>query len=120
MSRRHHARAVVALAAAYAVALQTILLAFGAAAGDAAYPAGGPICAALHRTDPATTPGVPHDCLAACLTGTCSGVAGLPPPAALLRAAQPAAPTTTARVAGDDVALARMTGSHRSRAPPQA
>src|ERR1700722_18210898 len=81
MNLRRHARIGIALAAAYAVALQAILLAFGvpSAGGVAA----SPLCSAAagHSAPAGQNQGHSQDCLAACLTGCCSGAPICPTPA---------------------------------------
>jgi hypothetical protein len=107
---RRSARRLVALAAAYAVALQALLLAVGAPVAGAPQFAAVPICASFA--------GHSQDCLGACLTGCCCGATVFPAPGLamaytpglLLRiAAAPAtAPPTRPGV----------TPANRSRAPP--
>jgi hypothetical protein len=120
MRIRHSARAAVALAAAYAVALQTILLVFGGPVTGAAHFAAQPICSYFGDSGPAPA-GPGHDCLEACLTGCCCGAVAVPLPGV----AGIAAPMRVQRV-GAAVAVAAptvrltATGAHRSRAPPPA
>jgi hypothetical protein len=126
MNSRHYARIGTALAAAYAVALQAMLLAYGvplAAAGGIV-----PICSQAAGHSAAAGQGQNHgqdhgqDCLEACLTGCCSSAPVCPAPAAAAATlykpalAQVMAP---ARQAGPRLA-ARVTAAHRSRAPPLA
>jgi hypothetical protein len=123
MTLRHHARAGIALAAAYAVALQAILLAFSvpvAAAGTAILP----FCSAASghfapTRDPVGHPsGHGQDCLDACLTGCCSGAPVCPSPAAAAMAS-PVVVQTMAPALGVSPRLAeRVYQAHRSRAPP--
>jgi hypothetical protein len=123
MSLRQYARAGIALAAAYAVALQAILLAFSvpvAAAGAAILP----ICSAAsgHSAPTGHPTGHPsghgQDCLDACLTGCCSGAPVCPSPAAAAMAA-PVVVQTMAPALGVSRRLAeRVDHAHRSRAPP--
>jgi len=108
------ARPVLALVAAYAVALQAILL----AAGSPVAGAGAAICSPLHTGGPPTAP-AQHgpDCLAACLA-CCCGAAALPPPGtAVIDLAGPAPAVPAAFEAVPALRLA-ATGAHRSRAPP--
>jgi hypothetical protein len=120
----------VALAAAYAVVLQAILLAFsvpiaGAAGFDAA-----PICAS-HGTS-SGGPSVPdgheqnrdrhqgQDCLDACLTGCCCGASLRAVPGAWLAAAPALSQTAAATVESAPVLRQPVAFAHRSRAPPLA
>jgi len=119
MSLRHHARAGLALAAAYAVALQAILLAFGVPIAGAGGVSAFPVCAAAAgHSAPA---GHGQDCLEACLTGCCSGAVfvGPAPAGAMVYAPTPAQTMAPALGARPHLA-ARITNAHRSRAPPAA
>jgi len=116
MSWRRNARAVLALVAAYAVALQATLLGFGGAlqAGSAA----SPICAGSIAGGDQPAPSAPCcDCLAACLIGCGVASAISPPQTAVVYAPQP-----LQRLAATGVlrstALPYANGAHRSRAPP--
>ena len=81
MSIRRYVRATVALIAAYAVALQTILLVFAGAVPGATQFAATPICSAIGTAGTGSVPpGHSQDCLAACLTGCCCGAAAVPVP----------------------------------------
>lgn len=120
MKLRRRGRKIVALAAAYAVALQAILLA-GAGAGALAAGARSSawaIClsgkaAGSHRAPT----GHGYDCLFACLAGCCA-IAAAPPPAMPARYA----PATTRKLAVAVEAARHLRLSlpraHRSRAPP--
>jgi hypothetical protein len=121
MSNWRHARAGIALIAAYAVALQTILLTLGIPpAGTAAF-AAQPICAASGAAGSGPGPADPaHDCLTACLTGCCGGATAASPLRAAIVVA-PYAASTGAIVKARVCALQPpVTGGHRSRAPPRA
>jgi hypothetical protein len=116
MSLRRHARVGIALAAAYAVALQAVLLAFGVpgAGGVAAVP----ICsAAAGHSAPA---GQSQDCLDACLTGCCSGAPICPTPAAIAICTPAPAQMLAAAPEIEPLPAARVANAHRSRAPPSA
>ena len=116
MSLWRHARIGIAVAAAYAVALQAVLLAFGvpSAGGVAAVP----ICsAAAGHSTPARQS---QDCLEACLTGCCSGAPICPKPAAAAIYAPTWARILTAVSNTRPLWAARVTNAHRSRAPPLA
>ena len=115
---------VIALAAAYAVALSSLVASYGlahAAAATAAIP-GAVICHTVVDADQAPSPasGQADHCAANCCLGCIMHVAALPPlpatPAGVLesstqRLLPPAAVALTARP---------ETASHRSRAPPSA
>jgi hypothetical protein len=115
------ARAAVALAAAYAVALQTILLVFGSAGAGAPGFAGQAVCSHLGAGTSGPVPAEHgRDCLAACLTGCIGGAVAMPEPgAALLYAPQPLHAVAAAVEAAATMRLS-ATGAHRSRAPPLA
>ncbi|MGA9010678.1 MAG: hypothetical protein WB495_28250 [Xanthobacteraceae bacterium] len=114
MSLRRHARIGIALAAAYAFALQAVLLAFGipSAGGVAAVS----ICsAAAGHSTPA---GQSQDCLEACLTLCCRGAPiCLTPAAVAIYAPAPAQMLTAVPEVGPLPAV-RIAAAHRSRAPP--
>src|SRR5665213_4334230 len=76
---RRSARTLVALAAAYAVALQALLLAAGVPVAGASEFAAVPICSSFGAGHSAPT-GHRQDCLGACLTGCCCGAAIFPAP----------------------------------------
>jgi hypothetical protein len=115
MSLRHHARTVVALAAAYAVVLQTLLLAIGSPVAGTREFAAFPLCSGPGHSAPARHSG---DCPGPCLGCCCGPAAGPAPamayaPAALqiVAAAVPAAPA---------LVFVSVCGANRSRAPPSA
>jgi hypothetical protein len=119
MSMRHHARALVALTAAYAVALQAILLAVGGPAAGAAQFAALPICSTLGAGHGAPA-GHGNDCRGACLAGCCHGATVLPgPEPAIVRAPMPQQ-SIIARIVPPPLLLRSATGAHRCRAPPLA
>jgi hypothetical protein len=111
MRLRQHVRAGVALASAYAIALQAILLALGAVAADAHGRALFPLCTGAIAGDstPAGRGHGHHDHDKACF--------GAAPARALPRARpRTMALATEVRAA----ALIRSLNAHRSRAPPRA
>lgn len=119
----HYTRALVALVAAYALALQTVLLTFGGAVAAAGEGAGPALCA--HRSADTRVPPVgpgPHSqgCLAACLTGYCGALIAVPPPSVQATRAPRALMASNDVTAPAAIALPRVTGRHRSRAPPLA
>lgn len=119
MNMRHHARALVALAAAYAVALQAILLAVGGPIIARGGEFGAlPICSSLgagHAAPLGHTGGCPGTCF-----GCCCGppVCHFPAPA-MTYAPAPAQTVAVARVATRRL-LVGAARAHRSRAPPLA
>jgi hypothetical protein len=118
MKPRLKMRAIVALAAAYAVVLQTTLLAIGGPFGGPAGLAGGFVCARQHGA-PASPPpgGNDHGCAAACLACCCGlSVAPASAPAFAARSALPR-PIASPPAVNSGVPL-RFARAHRSRAPP--
>jgi hypothetical protein len=120
MSIRRRVRATVALVAAYAVALQTILLVFAGTVPGAAPFAATPICSGAAATGPGfpASPGHGQDCLSACLTGCCCGATTVPVPGTIV--AYMPEPAQAVIAASEAAAATRpgMTAAHRSRAPP--
>jgi hypothetical protein len=120
MNKPHYARAVVALLAAYAVALQTLLLAVGVPVAGVSEFAGVfdtlPICsnAAGGHSLPADHD---HDCPGACLSGCC-GSAPLAPSSTAFIVVPPTEPFATAAFGSIPILPLRVAGAHRSRAPP--
>jgi hypothetical protein len=119
MTTRSCSRAIVALVAAYALALQAILLAFGALPAGAGEFAAVPICSSLGTGHPAPAGHAP-DCLGACLTGCCGGVPLLPAPAMLTADASIPMPAVAAMAETAPPSYLRPARAHRSRAPPLA
>ncbi len=121
MSIRRYVRATVALIAAYAVALQTILLVFAGAVPGATQYAATPICSAIGAAGTGSVPpGHSQDCLAACLTGCCCGAAAVPVPGTAIGYAPESAQTVTAAIEAATAMRPAITAAHRSRAPPLA
>jgi hypothetical protein len=118
MSIRRYVRATVTLIAAYAVALQTILLVFAGTMPGASF-AATPICSGAGAAGTGSVPpGHSQDCLTACLTGCCCGAAAVPVPGASV--ADVPEPTQIV-TAVNEVATAIRPGvsaAHRCRAPP--
>jgi hypothetical protein len=113
---------VIALAAAYAIALSSLIASFGAAqaAAEAAINPGGIIChnslAGPQTPSPAGDNG--KICLNCCGVGCTMTLAALPPPAAV---ATPLALTFSQRVVPPATFVAGRSAEgqpHRSRAPP--
>jgi hypothetical protein len=116
MNMRHHARAGVALAAAYAVALQAILVAVGVPVGGAGELAALPICSALGSAHSAPD-GQTHSCLGACL-GCCCGTPVCPTSGPAFGCAPLPLHIVAATLTPPLLLLLPATGAHRSRAPP--
>jgi hypothetical protein len=117
MRLRLKMRAIVALAAAYAVVLQATLLAIGPLTGPAGLAAGF-LCAQQHGA-PANLPPGRNDpgCAAACLA-CCCGLSA-PPASPPMLAARSALPRRIASApAVNSGAPLRVARAHRSRAPP--
>jgi hypothetical protein len=116
-------RRIIALAAAYAIALSSLVASFGTAraAAEAAFVPGGVICHTIVGDQ--QSPGPAQDngktCLDCCCGAGCTmAVAALTPPPA---GAAPLAQTSSERVTLHPLAVptgAPGTKSHRSRAPP--
>jgi hypothetical protein len=120
MSIRRYVRAAVALIAAYAVALQMILLALVGPMG-ATQSAVQPVCSAFGAAGTGSVPpGHAQDCLAACLTGCCCGAIAVPVPGATFAYAPEPAQTVIAAIEAATAMRPGMTAAHRSRAPPLA
>jgi len=123
LGKRSLGRRIVALAAAYAIALAGLVASFDvarAAAATAADP-GSVIChtAVAGHPSPATDGGTTNTCADSCCIGCLMLMAALPPPPADAapipqQSSRATAPIETAVVAGTP-----ETRSHQSRAPPQ-
>ncbi len=124
MNRPCAGRKIVALVAAYAVALQAILVVFAGSLTGTMALADQPICASIGLGGAGKTPtggdgpaGHSHDCLAACAVGCCATAGGPQAPATAVivtpRSGPIAAPIHVAPPLAQTV-----TGAHRSRAPP--
>ena len=119
MSIRRYVRPAVALIAAYAVALQTILLAFAGALPGATSLAATPICSSVGTAGTGSLPpGHSQDCLTACLTGCCCGAAAVSMPAATVAYAREPARIVIAAIEPAATPRPGVTAAHRSRAPP--
>ena len=115
-------RRVIALAAAYAIALSSLIASFGAAraAAEAAALPGAILCHSdvAGQSTPAPDESNGKICINSCCTGCLMLTAALPPPPAnaapvLQSASRRIAPVEIAGLAGG-----RELKSHRSRAPP--
>jgi hypothetical protein len=121
-ARRPLRRRIIALAAAYAIALSSLLASFGAAraAAETAAVPGGIICHSILAGQPAPASDESNGktCVGSCCVGCLMLMAALPPPPA---SAAPLLQAPSHRLAPLDAAI--LTGgpgtkSHRSRAPP--
>jgi len=118
MNMRHHARALVALAAAYAVVLQTLLLAIAGPLATGTALAGQPICAHVGAGGAAPA-GHAGGCVGACC-GCCCGPPVCPTSLpAMTYAPAPAQTIAVVRVTGPHL-IVGTARAHRSRAPPLA
>src|ERR1700734_735036 len=119
MSIRRHVRAAVALIAAYAVALQTILLVFAGTVPGATSFAATPICSSFGTAGTGSVPpGHSQDCLTACLTGCCCGATALPVPGATVAYAPQPAQGVAAERAGPGQNQPRADAADWPRGPP--
>jgi hypothetical protein len=119
MSIRRHMRTLVALGAAYAVALQALLLAVGGPIAGAGQFAALPICSALSSASGAghsAPAGHGHDC-PGCF-GCCCGTPVCPAPAPALTYAPAFLQNVAAVLASVPLLPVRTATAHRSRAPP--
>jgi len=114
---------IVALVAAYAIALAGLLAGFGGARAEAAAAAaipGGVICHTLvpGPQQPASDPGNGHTCIDDCCVGCLMLMAALPPPPATVVGAPQAVTQRLEPLQTAVLAAGPDTKSHRSRAPP--
>jgi hypothetical protein len=123
LGRRPLRRRIIALAAAYAIALSSLIASFGAAsvAAEAAAVPGGIICHTVVDGQQAPSPagGNSKLCIDCCCGVGCTMLmAALPPPSA---AAAPLSQVSSRRLAPPAITV-RASGheanAHRSRAPP--
>ena len=113
---RHNLRTLVALAAAYAVALQALLLAVGGPFAGAALP----ICSSVGPNHAGhSAPAHQGDCCPGTCLGSCCGTSVCPAPGPALAYAPAPLQTVAAAFALPPPLPVRVTGAHRSRAPPQ-
>jgi hypothetical protein len=119
MSIRRHMRTIVALAAAYAVALQALLLAVGGPIVGAGQFAALPICSAFGSatgTGHSAPAGHGHDC-PGCF-GSCCGTPVCPAPSPALTYAPVFLQNVAAVLASVSLLPVPTSAAHRSRAPP--
>jgi hypothetical protein len=122
-ARRPLRRRIVALAAAYAIALSSLIASFGAASAAAAAAApNGIICHTLVTGDEAPSSGDTNakHCIDNCCIGCLMLMAAVPPPPAKITGAPLAAGRSIALPQNIVLVGALQTKDHRSRAPPLA
>jgi hypothetical protein len=120
MIMRRYGRALLALIAAYAVALQAVLLAVGGPAFGATQFAAVPICSPFGSTVPGhAPPRHGHDCLlATCVAGCCWASHAAPSPDLAVIHAPDLARASAAAADAAPILRLSLTRAHRSRAPP--
>jgi hypothetical protein len=122
LGKRSLRRRVIALAAAYAIALSSLIASFGAAraAAETAAVPGGIICHTLvaGQQTPSRDEGNGRICADCCCVGCLMLMAALPPPPGNAIAVRRAAAQAIAAPAAVTLAGSREAKSHRSRAPP--
>ena len=120
-ARRPLRRRIVALAAAYAIALSSLIASFGAASAAAAAP-NGIICHTLVAGDEAPSSGDTNTkhCIDNCCIGCLMLMAAVPPPPAKITDAPLAASQSIAPPQNIVLSGGLQTKDHRSRAPPLA
>jgi hypothetical protein len=123
-ARRPLRRRIVALAAAYAIALSGLIASFGAAsaAAEAAAAANGIICHTPVAGDAAPASGDTNSkhCIDNCCVGCLMLIAAVPPPPAKIASAPLSASQSIAPPHNIVLGGGFKTKDHRSRAPPQA
>jgi hypothetical protein len=122
-ARRPLRRRIVALAAAYAIALSSLIASFGAASAAAAAAApNGVICHTLVAGDEAPSSGDTNTkhCIDNCCIGCLMLMAAVPSPPAKMTGAPLSASQSIAPPGNIVLDGALQTKDHRSRAPPLA
>jgi hypothetical protein len=122
-ARRPLRRRIVALAAAYAIALSSLIASFGAASAAAAAAApSGIICHTLVAGDETPASGDTNNkhCIDNCCVGCLMLMAAVPPPPAKIIGAPFSASQSIAQPQDIVLSGGLETKDHRSRAPPLA
>ena len=122
-ARRPLRRRIVALAAAYAIALSSLIASYGAASAAAAAAApNGIICHTLVAGDEAPASGDTNNkhCIDNCCIGCLMLMAAMPPPPAKMTGAPLSASQAVASPQNTVLVGGLQTKDHRSRAPPLA
>jgi hypothetical protein len=120
-AKRPFARRLVALAAAYAIALSGLIVSFGAvrAAAAAATASGDVICHTARLDHPAPAGDNNSDCNGSCCIGCLMLLAAVPPPPTVSITIEQSPSRPIALPAIIDLPSTPYTKTHRSRAPPQ-
>jgi hypothetical protein len=114
-------RRIVALAAAYAVALSSLLGSFGAARAAATFSASGSVICHSAIAGQQAPAGDEHNgalCDGSCCIGCLMLVAALPPPPAIAVGEAQSSGRALPLLAASDLFHTPQTRSHQSRAPP--
>jgi hypothetical protein len=121
-ARRPLRRRIVALAAAYAIALSSLIASFGAASAAAAAAPNGIICHTLVAGDQTPSSGDTNGkhCADNCCIGCLMLMAAVPPPPAKIIGAPLSASQSIALPQNIVLSGGLETKDHRSRAPPPA
>lgn len=121
-ARRPLRRRIVALVAAYAIALSSLIASFGAASAAAAAAPNGIICHTLVAGDEAPSSGDTNSkhCADNCCIGCLMLMAAVPPPPAKIIGAPLSASQSIAPPQNIVLSGGLETKDHRSRAPPPA
>lgn len=120
-AKRPIVRRIVALAAAYAIALSSLIGSFGAARAAAALSAPGTVICHSAIAGQQAPAGDEHNgalCDGACCIGCLMLVAALPPPPAIAVGERQSSGRALPLLAVTDFSHAPQTRSHQSRAPP--
>lgn len=118
MSLRHHARAAVALIAAYAIVLQALLLAVGSPVAEPAGFGAHSLCSAAAAGSSAPARHT-SDCAGPC-PGCCCNPAAGPAPAPAVAYAPAALAVAPIAIIAPPLVFVSVNSANRSRAPPSA
>lgn len=116
-------RRIIALAAAYALALGAVIASWAAGSAAAALTATGPATVICHHDTasgpaPSQNDGSGHVCVDSCCVGCVLLTAALPPPPVKALVAPQSAARPMVATPGLGVGAASSTRAHQSRAPP--
>jgi hypothetical protein len=119
-AKRPLAQRVIALAAAYAIALSSLIASFSAVRAAVADATASDIVICQRTLLGQTAPGSDHgDCSASCCLGCLTLLAAVPPPPTTVIALERSPGQLLALPVTLDLPFNPQTKSHRSRAPPQ-
>jgi hypothetical protein len=118
MSSARKRRAIVALAAAYALVLQAMMLAVGGSMGGAPAVAAGLMCWHRDGAAPHQAPAGPGDCCSASCLACCGGTPAMPTPTLAIIGERRLAEKIGVKFAIAASVLPAVACAHRSRAPP--